>query len=206
MLKLYFSKGSSALAAHILLEEVGAVYETEEISIPKGQHQTPEFLAVNSKGRVPVLDTPDGSLTESPAILEYIAATHPDAGMIPDGAFDQARARSLCAYICATAHVAFAHKQRGIRWADSPQAIEAMAARVPRNLAESAAFLESQLREGPWAMGQSYSFCDPYLFLMGRWLAATEHGLTPYPNLSAHSIAIKNRPAAQAAFEQQGLS
>ena len=109
MLKLYYSKGSSAIAAHILLEEVGADYDAIEVSIAKGAHRNPEFLSRNPKGRIPVLQTPDGVITENPAILEYIATTHPDAGLLPKSAFEQAQARSLAAYLCATVHVAFAH-------------------------------------------------------------------------------------------------
>lgn len=200
MLKLYFSKGSSALAAHILLEDVGQPYEAEEVSIPAGQHQTPAFLGLNPKGRLPVLRTPDGALTENPAILEYIAAAHPNAGLIPKGLFQQSQARSLSAYLCATAHVAFAHKQRGARWATSEHAIKAMQERVAMNLTDCAGYLETQFGSSPWAIGQTYSYCDPYLFLMGRWMAASGLDIAAFPKLAAHSAAMRARPATQAAM------
>ena len=130
LLKLYYSKGTSALAAHILLEEVGAHYQVEEVPIPKGAHLSPDYLAINPKGRIPALQTPHGVLSENPAILEYIAATHPDANLIPAGPFEQAQARSFCGYLASTVHTAFAHKQRGARWADDPGAIEAMQSKV----------------------------------------------------------------------------
>ena len=181
MLKLYYSKGTSAVAAHILLHEVGAPHETVEVAIPKGEHLTPEALQRNPQGRVPVLETPEGVLTENPAILEYIAATHPAAALVPEGAFAQAKARSLAAYLCATAHIAFAHKQRGLRWAETDASIRDMQALVPKNLADCAALLENDLALGPWALGDRYTFCDPYLLLMGRWLSAVDVPIGNYP-------------------------
>ena len=206
MLKLYFSRGSSALAAHILLEEAKAVYSTQEVSIPKGEHQSPAFLKLSPKGRVPVLETAEGPITENPAILEYIAARHPDANLAPSGIFEQANARSLCAYLCATTHVAFAHKQRGARWVDDADAVKAMQRRVPQNMAESAAYLEAYVMNGAWALGDTYSFCDPYLFLVGRWITACDLSLNDYPKLAAHHAAMRARPATTTALAAHGLT
>ena len=206
MLKLYLSKGSSALAAHILLEDANALYITQEVSIPKGEHQSHAFLKLNPKGRVPVLDTPEGTITENPAILEYIAVSHPRANLAPSGVLEQANARSLCAYLCATAHVAFAHKQRGTRWADDANAVESMQQYVPQNIAESAAYLEAYVMRGAWAMGDNYSFCDPYLFLMGRWLTACDLPLEQYPKLAAHHLAMRKRTSTITALAAHGLT
>ena len=206
MLKLYFSKGSSALAAHILLEEANAAYSTQEVSVPKGQHLSPEFVKLNPKGRVPALETPEGVISENPAILEYIAARHPEANLLPQGVFEQAKARSLCAYLCATTHAAFAHKQRGARWVDDADAVQAMQRRVPQNIAESAAYLETHVMDGAWALGAKYSFCDPYLFLVGRWMAACDLKLDPFPKLAAHHAAMRARPATMVALAAHGLA
>ena len=105
MLTLYYAKGSSALASHILLEEVGATYAVHEVPIQKGAHKEASFLAINPKMRVPALQTPEGVITENPAILNYVAATHPEAGMLPDTAFERAQVDALNAYLCATMHM-----------------------------------------------------------------------------------------------------
>ena len=76
MLKFFYSNGSSALAAHILLEEVGAAYEAIEVSISGGEHRKPQFLERNPKGRIPVLETPDGPIFETGAILLWLADRH----------------------------------------------------------------------------------------------------------------------------------
>ncbi|MEP6017561.1 MAG: glutathione S-transferase family protein [Paracoccaceae bacterium] len=205
MLKLYYSKGSSALAAHILLEETNAPYETQEVSIAKGEHLTSEFSILSPKRRLPLLQTPDGLLTENPAILEYIAATHPDCGLLPSGAFAQAQARSLAAYLCSTVHVAFAHNKRGARWSDDGPAIATMQAKVPDNLTAAAHYLESQFPNGTWALGDQYSFCDPYLFLLSEWMQPFELTLASFPKLAAHHAAMRARPATQKAMAAHGL-
>lgn len=197
MLTLYFSKGSSALASHILLEEVGADYRTVEVSIAQGAHTRDEYLQVNPKARVPALMTQEGVITENPAILTYVARTHPTAGMMPQTPFACAQADALNAYLCATMHVAFAHKLRGARWADGDAALHAMQAKVASNLADSAAMIEAHFLAGPWALGQHFTHCDAYLALVPRWLTAAGVALDPYPKLSAHAAALRSRPAVQ---------
>ena len=125
MEKLYYSPGSCALASHIALEEAGADYETVRVDFGAEEQRKPEYLAINPKGRVPALITEKGILTETPAILLFIAQSHPEAGLAPlDDAFDLARLQAFNSYLCSTVHVAHAHRGRGHRWADDPAAIK----------------------------------------------------------------------------------
>ncbi|HKK98113.1 MAG TPA: glutathione S-transferase family protein [Marivita sp.] len=205
MLTLYYAKGSSALASHILLEEVGAEYAAHEVPIQQGAHKEPSYIEINPKMRVPALRTPQGIITENPAILTYVAATHPAAGMLPDDPFERAQVDALNAYLCATMHVAFAHKLRGARWADSEEALSDMAAKVPSNLADCAALLEEHFIKGPWAMGDTYTTCDAYLALVPRWLSVAGVDLAEYPKLKAHREASLQRPATLSVMAVHGL-
>ncbi|MCK0149266.1 glutathione S-transferase family protein [Marivita sp. S6314] len=205
MLTLYYAKGSSALASHILLEEVGADYAVHEVPIQHGAHKEPAFLAVNPKARVPALQTPEGVLTENPAILNYVAATHPQAGMLPDTPFQRAQADALNAYLCATMHVAFAHKLRGARWADTEEARADMANKVAENLADCCALLEEHYIKGPWALGDQFTVCDAYLALVPLWLGKAGVDISAYPKLQAHSDAMKQRPAALTVMAIHGI-
>ncbi len=83
MLTLYYSPGSCALASHIALEEAGAEYRTVRLDFSKNEQRKPDYLALNPKGRVPVLITEQGILSESPAILVYIAKRFPKAWLAP---------------------------------------------------------------------------------------------------------------------------
>lgn len=205
MLTLYYAKGSSALAPHILLEEVGADYAVHEVPIAHGAHHEASFLEINPKARVPALMTPNGVITENPAILTYIAATHPQAQMLPDTPFARAGADALNAYLCATVHVAFAHLQRGARWTDSEEAQAAMKTKVAGNMAECAAMIEAHYLTGPWAMGDRYTICDAYLFLVPRWMAKAGVDLTDYPKLEAHHNAMLERTATLAVMAIHGI-
>ncbi|MEY8839518.1 glutathione S-transferase family protein [Cribrihabitans sp. XS_ASV171] len=200
---LYYSKGSSALAAHILLEESGAAYVAREVPIPEGAHLDPGFLRTNPKGRIPALATDQGVLTENPAILTYIAERHAPR-FLPADPFARARAQEVMAYLCATVHVAFAHGRRGARWSDDPQVIAALKTKVPENLAACASLIERQYLCGPFVF-DSYSLCDPYTFLVHRWMAVHGLNLDHFPRLAAHRDAMLDRPATRRAMAAHGL-
>lgn len=115
MLKLFYTPHTCALASHIVLEEVGADYETERINFASADQLKPEYLAVNPKGRVPSLVTDLGILTETPAILAFLAQSFPSAGLAPLGdAFAFAQVQAFNSYLCSTVHVAHAHRSVAI--------------------------------------------------------------------------------------------
>lgn len=198
MLALYYSRKSCAYAPHILLYDAGAAFEARHIDFATGEQNGPEFLAINPKGRVPALVTPDGILTENPAILLYIAQTHPQAGLAPTEPFALARAQAFNMFLASTVHVAHAHKHRGARWADDPAAHAAMTAKVTSNMAMYAGMIEEHYLKGPWVLGDSYSICDPYLALITRWLGDDGVRLGDFPRLAAHDALMRTRPSMQA--------
>ena len=157
MLKLYYSTGSCALAAHIALEEANADYEAIRISLKDGDQRKPEYLAMNPKGRVPVLITDRGVLTENVAILAFIAQSHPQANLAPlDDPFGFAKVQAFNSYLSSTLHVAHAHKGRGSRWVDDAAAMEAMKKKVPQTVGDCFAMIENEMFEGPWVIGSQY--------------------------------------------------
>src|SRR5712672_2719060 len=157
MLKLYYAPGTCALASHIALEEAGAAYSTERLDFKANQQNSPEYLAVNPKGRVPALVTDRGVLTETPAMLAFIAQSFPQAKLAPsDDAFAFARAQAFNSYLCSTVHVAHAHKGRGYRWAADESSFADMKRKVPETMAASFALIEREMIKGPWVMGEQY--------------------------------------------------
>jgi len=197
MLTLYFSPGSCARASHIALAEAGALHKAERISFADNQQRSPDFLKINPKGRVPALVTDQGVLTETPAILIYIAQSFPDARLAPTDPFALARAQSFNSYLCSTVHVAHAHKFRGARWADDAVAIEAMKRKVPETMTACFDLIEQDLLTGPWVLGDSYSVCDAYLFTISSWLEGDGVDVTKFPRVMDHHRRMKERPAVQ---------
>src|ERR1041384_3309117 len=175
MLTLYYASPTCSLATHILLEEAGADYSTVRIEFAKAQQQSPEYLKVNPKGRVPALVTDPGILTETPAMLAFVAQSFPAARLAAlDDAFAFAEIQAFNSYLCSTLHVAHAHRMRGSRWvdADDGAAIAAMQKKVPQSVTACFELIEREMLKGPWVMGERYTICDPYLFTLAQWLEA----------------------------------
>ena len=197
MLKLHYAPGSCALASHIALEEAGADYSAELVDFANNAQQSPEYLAINPKGRVPALVTDKGVLTETPAILAFIAQSFPAAKLAPQDPFAFAQAQSINSYLCSTAHVAHAHKMRGYRWATEETSFADMTRKVPETMTASFTLIERDMLKGPWVMGEQYTICDPYLYTIAGWLAGDSVDLAKLPNVAAHSKRMEERPAVQ---------
>lgn len=82
-LTFYHNPKSRAAMVHWMLEEVGAEYETRVLSFEAGDHKKPEFLAINPMGKLPTLVADDTVITETPAIIAWLADTYPEAGLAP---------------------------------------------------------------------------------------------------------------------------
>lgn len=204
MLSLYSAPNTCALASHISLEEAGATYEAVRLNFAEGEQRKPDYLAVNPKGRVPALVTERGILTETPAILAFIAQSFPAARLAPiDDAFAFAKVQSFNSYLCSTVHVAHAHRLRGARWADDETAIEAMKKKVPQSVGDCFDLIEREMFVGPWVMGETYTICDPYLYTISRWLEGDGVDIARFPKVQDHFRRMEARPAVQRALSQQ---
>lgn len=202
-MKLYYAPNSCALASLIVLEEIGVPYEPVRLDFGQGAQRQPGFLAVNPKGRVPALATDRGVLTETPAILNFLAQSYPAAGLLPEDVFDVARVQETNAYLCSTVHVSHAHKRRGARWSDDPVVIEALKLKVPQNMGDHFAYLEGRFA-GPWVLGARYSIADPYLYVLSSWTEGDGVDLARFPGIAGHFAAMNARPAVQRALAVQG--
>ena len=204
MLKLFYTPGTCARASHIALREAGADFELQPVNFSISEQRTEAYLKVNPKGRVPALQTDRGILTETPAILSYIAQQFPEAKLAPlDDAFEYARIQSFNTYLCATVHVAHAHGPRGSRWADDPAAIAELKRKTPEVMADCFRMIEDEFFSGPWAMGAEYTIADPYLFTITQWLPSHKIDSADYPKVHAHHQRMLKRAAVRATLEAE---
>ncbi len=206
MLKFFYSPGSCALASHIALIDAGADYEAVRVSFPNGEQQKPGYLAINPKGRVPSLVTEQGVITETPAILAYIAQRFPQAKLAPvNDPFAFARVQEFNSYLCSTCHVAHAHLRRGTRWVEAHEtaAIEAMQRRVPSSMTQCFELIEHGMLKGPWVMGDDYTICDPYLYTLSMWLEGDKADLSKLPRVVEHHQLMSERASAKRALAEQ---
>ncbi|WP_284466158.1 glutathione S-transferase family protein [Diaphorobacter nitroreducens] len=200
-LTLYFTPGTCAQAVRIALEEAQAPYTLVRVDFASQQQRSPEYLAVNPKGRVPALVTEHGTLTETPALLAYVAQRFADARLAPADPFGFARLQEFHSYLASTVHIAHAHRPRASRWADEPEAQAAMQRKVPANMTECFTLIERHyLGDGPWVLGEQYSVADGYLFTVAGWLKSDGVDIAQFPKVHAHSQRIAQRPAVQRAL------
>lgn len=207
MMRLFFSKGSCALASHIALEDAGADYEAVRINLAEGDQHKPEFLALNPKGRVPALVTDRGVLTENPAILGYIAETHPAAQLAPsDDSFALGQMQAFNLFLCATVHPAFAHRFRPGRYVDGETHQAAVMAKAPEMVARHFELIEARFSDGrTWVHGEAYTLSDAYLYVFTRWLYRDGMGdPSRFPNALSHMARMNARPAVKRALAAEG--
>jgi len=209
VLKLYYAPGACSLAAHIVLEEVGARYELSRVDLAANQQNSPEYLRINPKARVPALIDGDWVLTEAPAILRYIAARHPAAGLWPWDPREEARCAEWLNWISSTIHVAFVHVRRAARYAADPHAVEDVAATARKTCRDLWGAVEGRLGDTPWAIGERYSVADPYLLVYWTWgrgpILAFDMA-HDFPRWTEHARRLAGRPAVQRAFASEGLA
>jgi glutathione S-transferase len=182
MLTLYFAPGSSSMAVHIALHEVGANFETRPMSFKKNDMRTPEFLKLNPDGKVPTLLIDGRVLTEVAGILFYLAKRFPEARLLPQDDIEaEAQAVSWMSFIASTLHPA---RQRGLEHAVAVWGV------ADRKLG------------GNWALGMRYSIADIHLFrLYWRLFNSLKPAPGTFPNLDAHYARMMARPAVQKTIE-----
>lgn len=202
MLTLYTFPGSCSRASHIALEESGLDFDVRPLDFAQGEQRQPAYLAINPKGRVPALVTDQGVLTESPAILAYIAALAPAGLLAPVDPFAFARMQAFNLYLASTVHVAHAHGRRAARWSDDAAAQASMAAKVTQNMRDCFALIEADL-SGDWVMGDAYTVADPYLFTFAAWLESDGVDIAEFPKVNAHFDRMGRRPAVVRALQAE---
>jgi glutathione S-transferase len=204
MIKLYYAANTCALASHIALEEAAAEYATVRISFANEEQRKPEYLGINPKGRVPAMVTDKGILTETPAMLAFIAQSFPQARLAPlDDPFLFAEVQAFNSYLCSTVHVAHAHRMRGHRWVDDPAAIAAMQRKVPESVGACFELIERKMLRGPWVMGDVYTICDPYLFTLAQWLEGDGVDPSRFPNVRDHRNRMSERATVRKAIADE---
>lgn len=203
-MKLYTSPGACSTADHIALQWAGAPFEVEIVT--REQRQSPEYLALNPAGTVPVLRDGDYILTQNAAILGYIADTWPAAGLAGDGSARQrAEANRWLAFVNSDLHPAFKPIFRPARYLADESQHEAVKAQARSNVRVLFEHADRQLAGRPWLAGFR-SYADPYLYITLRWAANTGVELGGLDHLLAFKQRMDADGGVQAALKAEGLS
>jgi glutathione S-transferase len=209
-LKLFYAPGACSLAPHIALEEAGAAFEPVKVALAQGEQRTPAYLAINPKGRVPVLVDGDVVVTENPAILRYIARRFPAAKLWPedDVALDAA-CLEWCSWMSNSIHVSYAHIRRAERYADDETAKTEVIRKGRETTRQLWADVDARLAGRQWAVGTRYTVADPYLLVFWTWGRGPVLGYDmarDFPNWTAHARRMAQRVAVQRAFAREEIA
>lgn len=201
-MKLYYKPGACSLAAHIILNELGIEHEIERVDTKAGRTETGrDYGAINPNGYVPALETDDGEIiTENPAVLQYIADQHPDAGLAPAwGTLARTRLLEVLNFISSELHKAF-----GPFFHDDLDATarEKAVSQVSRRIDH----IDRLLADGrDYLVDNRFSVADAYGFVVLNWTNIVGIDLSPWPAVTAYAERIRTRPATQRAMGAEGL-
>ena len=182
MLTLYFAPGSSSMAPHIALHEIGVPFESRPVSFARREQQGADYLAVNPEGKVPTLLIDGRALTEVAAILFYLARRFPQADLLPVGDIEaEAQVISWMSFNASTIHPA---RRRGME-----------------RCREVFAIADRRLEGREWAF-ERYSIADIHLFrLYWRFVNSVHPAADEFPGLSRHYDRMRARPAVRRTCE-----
>jgi glutathione S-transferase len=207
-MKLYYSPGACSLAPHIVLEELGWDYELELVSISEGKTQSPAYLRINPKGRVPALYFDGPILTEAPAILLYLGMSEPERSLLPVDPNGLCRCVEWFNWLSGTVHsVAFGQLWRPERFSDDAFHYRAISEKGKQNIVDAFATIEERLKDRQWAVNETYSVVDPYILVFYLW--GNRIGVNmkaDYPHWTRHAMQIMERPTVVRTLEQEGIS
>lgn len=202
-MKLYFSPGACSLSPHIVLREAGIEADLEQVDLKtKKTKSGADFTAVNPKGQVPTLVLDNGqTLTEGPAIVQYLADQKPQSGLAPqNGTFERYRLQEWLNFITAELHKSFGSLFNPATPEDYKRiAKEALAARF--------AYVDHHLASGgPFLMGAHFTVADAYLFVMTLWAKFLKIDLDHLSRLKAYAEQMAARPKVHEALKEEGLA
>jgi len=210
-MKLFYYPGNASMAPHFVLEEIGKPFDLEFVDRTHDQHKTPDYLALNPNGLIPVLIDGDQVLYEAAAICLHLADTHPEQRLAPGlGTPERAQCYKWLMWLTNTLQTTLLAYFYPERWVDVGNA--AGAAQVKAHAETKIAALLDQLDRqletsgGPWLLGAHYTVLDPYALMLCRWTRGFAEPARQRPVLGGYLQRVLARPAIQRALQSEGLA
>ncbi|MGH6889326.1 MAG: glutathione transferase GstA [Rhizomicrobium sp.] len=200
-MKLYYSPGACSLSPHIVALEAQIPLALEKVDLKTHRTERGEdYYSVNPKGYVPALKLDDGAtLTEGPAIVQYLADQKPASGLAPaNGSFARYKLQEWLTFINGEIHKAFVPLFAG----GSEETKNAAREKIGKRFAH----VEKELGDKPYLTGESFTVADAYLYVMLFWAHRQRLDLEPYPKLAAWYERASARPGVRDALKAEGLS
>lgn len=202
-MKLYYFPGACPLVTHIVLEWIGLPYETERMT--REQTKEPSYLKLNPAGAVPTLVDGDFILTQSAAILDYLAELHPEAKLLGNTPRARAETRRWLSMCNSDIHRTFNLVFSAPYFSGGDEAAgKVLVAKATEKLKSLFAITNDRLKGRDWLTGER-SVADPYLFVMLMWADAKQIALPGMEELRRFQQRLQGDAGVQAALKAQGL-
>ncbi len=201
-MKLYYSPGACSLSPHIALRESGLPFDLVRVDLKtKRTEEGKDYLAINPAGYVPCLELDDGrTLTEGPAILQYLADQAPERKLAPaNGSFERYRLQQWLNFIATELHKNFSPLFKPDTSAEARQATVQM-------LGKRLAMVAARIEQAPCLLGNGFSVADIYLFVVLSWTAHVGIDLGQWPSLNPFAERVGGRQAVRDALRAEGLA
>jgi glutathione S-transferase len=198
-MKLYYAPGACSLSPHIVAREAGVAFELEKVDLKaKKTEHGEDFNKVNPKGYVPAIRLDDGSvLTEGPAIVQYLADQKPESGLAPKaGTKERYKLAEWLAFLNSEVH-------KGWSGLWKPDAVRAP---IEEKLNQRLDYVNGELKNRQYLMGERFSVADAYLFTLLNWAQWTKVDLSRWPALQQFMSRVAARPKVQEALKAEGLA
>lgn len=208
-LKLFVAPNTCARVPTIALEEIGVDFETELIRTAANQQNSPEFLKINPKGKVPTLLIDGEPLTENVAILSWLNATFPDAHLLPktNDPLETVKQTADLAFFAGTVHPTITRIAMPVKFIDDKAlSFEIVRPKGTEAMIPIMSMTNKRLEDGPWWYGETWSAVDGYLYW--AWDRITGVGFPPddFPNIQRHHELSNQRPAVQRAMAREAAN
>lgn len=206
MSTLCYAKKTCSIGIHVLMEEIGEPYDLRIVDFAKKEQKSPEYLALNPKGKVAALVRDDGSVvTEFAAIAMWLARQHPERNLLPEDTEGMIRTLEAMDYIIGTVHMlSWRMYRRPDAYSDIPEAVEQLKVRGNEAMMAALAVVDEQLEGKDWVMGDTFTIADTALYYNEYW-AVDVAGWDLPPNVQAHYERMKQRPSVQANRRLEGV-
>lgn len=202
-MRLYYTPGASSLAAHIILNEINVDFDLVRVDLKTHKTEKGEdYYQVNPKGYVPALEINPGLvLTETVAILPFLAQHDPKQDLIPPSGLGRAKVLEWVGYLNSELHDAYAvfftkHKLTDEEKAKGYAEIDRLLSYIDKYLAES---------DYDYLVDDNFGPADAYLFVITNWSKGIQHDLTPYSHINKLREKVAARQSVQIAMRDEGL-
>jgi glutathione S-transferase len=200
---LHGDRGSGSLIAEALLEAAGQKVRLVDHALATNAQRAPDYLALNPMGQLPALVTPEGELlTESAAILVYLADRFPEARLAPPpGHAERGRFLRWVVTLAANIYPCVSRWDYPERFTTDPAGAQGVKQAAREEADRHWDMVARELAPDPWCLS-TFSALDVQVAVMSRWMGGPERRQARLPGLHAHAARVLARPGMAAAFRR----